>query len=110
VVDPTLFDDNGEPLPPVKGDPFDKSIEVVCLLKDDGEFVLDNRVFAEALTFAETHPIGGVTMFFGRGTSAELDVPLAKDQRDQARNISPIRVSTNTARIGRVTWTAGGAE
>lgn len=110
VLDPTLFDEDGKPLAPIQGDPFDKSIEVVCLLKDDGEFTIDNAIFADAMAYAQQHEIGGVTMFFGRGTTVEMDVPLAKDQRDQARDISPVRVSTNTARIGRLTWNVEGEE
>jgi len=88
----------------LQGDPSSKMAEITCLLKDDGEFVLSEDVFANALSYVKQRGAGGVVFFFGRGNEEAINVPFAKDQYDQKHDISPVKVSTRAIRIGRFHW------
>ena len=86
------------------GDPLSKLVEVNCLLADDGEYTLTESAVAEALSFAEERSAGGVVFFFGRASDVDADVPPAKDPYDQRHDISPIKLTAKTLRLGRFWW------
>jgi len=104
IYDEEQYEPGGELLSSLRGDPFDQSINVVCLLEDDGEYELKSDVFARALAHAEEREMGGVVFFLSRGVMHDVEVPPAKDRWDQRHDISPVRILAQSVRIGRFWW------
>ena len=110
VFDEDRYTDGGQLLASLQGDPTSKMAEVTCRLKNDGDFTLTKEMLQDALDYGETRGIGGVVFYLARTTEAEATVPPAKDLYDQRHDISPVRLTARSVRIGRFWWGQGGAE
>jgi hypothetical protein len=104
IYDEERYEPDGQLLSSLQGDPFDQTINVVCLLEDDGEFELNEDVFARARAHAENYEIGGVVFFLSRASLEDVAVPPAKDRWDQRHDITPMRLLAQSVRIGRFWW------
>jgi hypothetical protein len=109
-----VFDDayelaNGELAPWMQGDPYNNVAEVNCRLGDDGEFELTSAMVEEAMTYARRYGAEGAVFYFARSNDVEAEVPLVKDQYDQGREISPIKITSRAIDIGRF-WYSEGAQ
>lgn len=101
-----VFDDayetyDGELAPAMRGNPSHNLAELVCRLKDDGEYELTTAQLQEAMDYARAHGSQGAIFYFARSTEVEADVPPAKDQYDQKLDISPIKLTSRAVDIGR---------
>lgn len=110
VFDESLLDEDGELSPAMHGDPFSRMAEVTCLLADDGEFTLTEALVEDAYLYALARQAGGSIFLFSRGSETEVDVPAAKDQYDQRHDITPIKVTTRSTRVGRFGWATDGGD
>ncbi len=103
----TVDGDGRDLVPSLRGDPFNQTATVTCLLENDGEFTLTRDHLQRALEHVELTPDGadGVVFFFSRGNSADAsEMPPVKDQFGQKRVIDPVKLISRTIRIGRFQW------
>lgn len=90
----------------LQGDPNSRMAEVVCTMKDDGEFTLTEDMFTEALAYVNGRKAapGGVIFFVSRTQNTKVVIPDAKDQYNQRHVISPVSVQASASRVGRFHW------
>ena len=82
--------------------------EVTCRLANDGTFTLTEEMLEDALAYGQMRGIGGVVFYLSRETEAEATMPAAKDLYDQRHDITPVRLTARSVRIGRFWWGQGG--
>ena len=110
VFDEGRYMEGGQVLSTLQGDPTSKMAEVTCRLQNDGNFRLTEEMLEDALAYGQMRGIGGVVFYLARATEAEATVPAAKDLYDQRHDISPVRLTARSVRIGRFWWDQGGAQ
>ena len=108
IFDEDRYTEGGQLLSTLQGDPSSKMAEVTCRLANDGTFTLTEEMLEDALAYGQMRGIGGVVFYLSRETEAEATMPAAKDLYDQRHDITPVRLTARSVRIGRFWWGQGG--
>lgn len=78
--------------------------QVICSAEDDGDFTVDAAQIEALLAAVDITEIDGAVLIVSRTTETLVQVPAARDQLGNVKNINPIRLRASQVQFGRLDW------
>jgi hypothetical protein len=100
--DPALFDDNGNLIVSMQGEPTHTLSDVTCHVPSAAtSFTITDEMIADARDYALRNNAEGAIFYLTRMTILDIDTPPVRDRFGQKRDISDVRVLTRSVELGR---------